>query len=67
VHLVGETLAFGSHSAMAASAVEISRDANARLQQLYASVPAANALGGNAGLYSQSIASWRDSFGAIFA
>lgn len=46
--LVGATLAFGSHCAMAASAAEISRDANASLQQLYASVPAAKALGANA-------------------
>ena len=46
--LVGAMLAFGSHSAMAAGAAEISRDANASLQQLYASVPAAKALGANA-------------------
>jgi len=41
-------LAFASQSAMAASASELSRDANASLQQLYASVPAAKALGANA-------------------
>ena len=46
--LVGVTLAFGCHSAMAATASEISRDANAALQQLYASVPAAKALGAKA-------------------
>jgi len=46
--LFGAALAFGSHAAMAATAAEISRDANAGLQQLYASVPAAKALGANA-------------------
>jgi len=46
--LVGAMLAFGSHSAMAAGAAEISRDANASLQQLYASVPAAKTLGASA-------------------
>jgi lipid-binding SYLF domain-containing protein len=46
--LVGATLVFGCPSAIAASAAEISRDANARLQQLYAAVPAAKALGANA-------------------
>ena len=46
--LVGATLAFVSHFAMAASAGEISRDANASLQRLYASVPSAKALGSNA-------------------
>jgi len=46
--LVGAVLALGCHSAMAASAAEISRDANASLQKLYASVPAAKALGANA-------------------
>jgi lipid-binding SYLF domain-containing protein len=46
--LVGATLAFASHAVMAATAAEISRDANASLQQLYASVPAAKALGAKA-------------------
>jgi len=46
--LMGVTLAFGCHSAMAATASEISRDANAALQKLYASVPAAKALGAKA-------------------
>jgi lipid-binding SYLF domain-containing protein len=45
---LGAMLAFGPSSAMAASAGEISRDANAALQQLYASVPAAKALGAKA-------------------
>jgi len=42
------TLALGSHTAAAAGAAELARDANASLQQLYASVPAAKALGANA-------------------
>jgi len=46
--LVGVALAFGCHAAMAATAAEISSDANASLQQLYASVPAAKALGAKA-------------------
>ena len=46
--VLGATLALGSPSAMAANAAEISRDANAALQQLYASVPAAKALGAKA-------------------
>src|SRR5262245_52499411 len=46
--VLGATLALGSPSAMAANAAEISRDANASLQQLYASVPAAKALGAKA-------------------
>ena len=45
---LGATLACVHSSAMAASAAEISRDANAALQQLYASVPAAKALGAKA-------------------
>lgn len=43
--LIAATLALGWQSAMAASAAELSRDANARLQQLYASVPLAKSLG----------------------
>jgi len=46
--LVGAALALGWQTAMAASAAELSRDANASLQQLYASVPAAKALGASA-------------------
>jgi lipid-binding SYLF domain-containing protein len=46
--LIGATLALGGASAMAASAAELGRDANARLQQLYAKVPAAKALGAKA-------------------
>ena len=45
---VGAALAFAGQVAMAATAAELSRDANARLQQLYASVPAAKALGSKA-------------------
>src|SRR4030095_3876443 len=41
-------LAFACESAVAATAAEIARDANASLLQLYASVPAAKALGANA-------------------
>jgi lipid-binding SYLF domain-containing protein len=44
----GAVLALASQSTFAASAAEISRDANAALQKLYASVPAAKALGANA-------------------
>ena len=45
---VSAVFAFASQGAVAASASEISRDANASLQRLYASVPAAKALGANA-------------------
>ena len=41
-------LALGSETATAAGAAELARDANAALQQLYANVPAAKALGANA-------------------
>jgi lipid-binding SYLF domain-containing protein len=41
-------LALTGQAAMAASAAELSRDANASLQKLYASVPAAKALGASA-------------------
>ena len=43
--LFGATLSLGSQAAIAATAAEISRDASASLNQLYASVPAAKALG----------------------
>jgi lipid-binding SYLF domain-containing protein len=46
--LVAATVAFGSQGAMAAGAAELGRDANAKLQQLYANVPAAQALGAKA-------------------
>jgi lipid-binding SYLF domain-containing protein len=46
--LVTATVAFGSQGAMAAGAAELGRDANAKLQQLYANVPAAKALGAKA-------------------
>lgn len=51
--LIGVTLALGWQAAMAAeagktAAAELSRDANASLQQLYANVPAAKAIGQNA-------------------
>lgn len=46
--LVCTSLALVGQVAMAASAAEISREANASLQQLYASVPAAKALGAKA-------------------
>ena len=46
--LIGAMLALTGQSALAASAAELSRDANASLQKLYASVPAAKALGGSA-------------------
>jgi len=45
---VSAALAFAWQCAVAAGAAEIARDANASLQQLYASVPAAKALGANA-------------------
>src|SRR5215471_1431869 len=46
--LFGATLSLGSQAAIAATAAEISRDASASLNQLYASVPAAKALGAKA-------------------
>ena len=46
--LVGATLALVWQTSVAAGADELGRDANASLQQLYASVPAAKALGSNA-------------------
>ena len=46
--VVGATLALGWQTAMAAGAAELSRDANASLQKLYASVPSAKALGSSA-------------------
>jgi len=46
--LVSATLALGWQIAMAAGAAELSSEANASLQHLYASVPAAKALGQNA-------------------
>lgn len=46
--LVATTVAFGSQGTMAAGAAELGRDANAKLQQLYANVPAAKALGAKA-------------------
>jgi lipid-binding SYLF domain-containing protein len=46
--LVGATLALVWQTSIAAGAAELGRDANAGLQQLYASVPAAKALGPNA-------------------
>ena len=45
---MGATVAFWGQASLAASAAEISREANAALQQLYASVPAAKTLGANA-------------------
>ena len=45
---LGATLALGHSSVMAASGAEISSEANAALQKLYASVPAAKALGAKA-------------------
>ena len=45
---VSAVLAFAWQCAVAAGAAEIARDANASLQQLYAAVPAAKALGANA-------------------
>ena len=46
--LVGATLALVWQTSVAAGAAELARDANASLQQLYASVPAAKALGAKA-------------------
>lgn len=46
--LVGAALAVGWQTAMAAGAAELASEANASLQQLYASVPAAKALGTSA-------------------
>jgi lipid-binding SYLF domain-containing protein len=46
--LILGTLAFAWQGASAAGAAEIARNANASLQQLYASVPAAKALGASA-------------------
>jgi len=48
VMLVATMLALASHAAVGATAAELARDANASLQQLYATVPAAKALGTNA-------------------
>jgi lipid-binding SYLF domain-containing protein len=45
---LGAMLALGAQAATAATAAEISRDASASLNQLYASVPAAKALGAKA-------------------
>jgi lipid-binding SYLF domain-containing protein len=45
---LGLTLAGAPQTSIAAGAAELARDANASLQQLYASVPAAKALGPNA-------------------
>ena len=45
---VSAMLAFAWQSAVAATAAELARDSNASLQQLYASVPSAKALGANA-------------------
>ena len=46
--LVGAMLALAGQTSIAAGAAEIGRDANASLQQLYASVPAAKTLGSKA-------------------
>lgn len=46
--LFGAVPALVSHAAPAATTAEISRNANATLQQRYASVPAAKALGAKA-------------------
>jgi lipid-binding SYLF domain-containing protein len=46
--LVATLLAVASQAVIAATAAELSRDANASLQKLYATVPAAKALGANA-------------------
>ena len=46
--VVGATLAFVWHTSFAAGAAELGRDASASLQRLYASVPAAKALGAKA-------------------
>jgi len=46
--VVGATLALVWHTSIAAGAAELGGDANASLQKLYASVPAAKALGAKA-------------------
>jgi len=46
--VVGATLALVWHTSFAAGAAELGRDASASLQRLYASVPAAKALGAKA-------------------
>ena len=46
--VVGATLAFVWQTSIAATAAEIARDANASLQRLYSSVPAAKAAGSSA-------------------
>jgi lipid-binding SYLF domain-containing protein len=46
--VVAAALAFVWHASIAAGAAELGRDANAGLQKLYASVPAAKALGAKA-------------------
>jgi len=46
--LVGATLSLVGRASMAATAAELGRDASASLQQLYAQVPSAKALGANA-------------------
>ena len=46
--VVGAMLAFVWHTSIAAGAAELGRDANASLQKLYASVPAAKAVGAKA-------------------
>lgn len=46
--LVGATLALAWQTSIAATAAELARDGNASLQKLYASVPAAKALGAKA-------------------
>ena len=46
--LLGTALMLASQVSMAAGAAELSRDASAALQRLYASVPAAKTLGANA-------------------
>jgi lipid-binding SYLF domain-containing protein len=48
IFLFGATLALTSQTSIAATAAELSRDANASLQSLYATVPAAKALGAKA-------------------
>jgi len=45
---VSAAFAFACQGAIAATAAEIARDANASLQQLYAAVPAAKTLGASA-------------------
>jgi lipid-binding SYLF domain-containing protein len=46
--LAGTVLALVCHGSLAASAADLSRDANAALKKLYATVPAAKALGSTA-------------------